>query len=142
MSEAKEVQEGKATLEIKRVQDSESIYTIKEAAEQSGLSEDTIRYYEKIGVLPRAERKNNTHRFYRVKDIETMKMLVCLKKTGMSLDEIRPFIGVSFINIPSDYPELVQLMLNHKQHIQRQIADLQQVLDFIDDKLKITSLEQ
>ncbi|WP_341279625.1 MerR family transcriptional regulator [Paenibacillus sp. FSL H8-0537] len=142
MPEAKEVLEGKTTPEIKRVQGSENKYTIKEAAEQSGLSEDTIRYYEKIGVLPQAERKNNTHRFYREKDIETMKMLVCLKKTGMSLDEIRPFIGVSFINIPSDYPELVQLMLNHKQQIRRQIADLQQVLDFIDDKLKITSLEQ
>ncbi|WP_063892531.1 MerR family transcriptional regulator [Paenibacillus sp. Leaf72] len=134
--------EGKKTMEMKRVQDSGKIYTIKEAAKLGGLSEDTIRYYEKIGVLPQAERKNNTHRFYRMKDIETMKMLVCLKKTGMSLDEIRPFIGVSFINKPSDYPELVQLMLNHKQQIRQQIADLQQVLDFIDDKLKITSFEQ
>lgn len=124
------------------VQDSGEIYTIKEAAELGGLSEDTIRYYEKIGVLPQAERKNNTHRFYRMKDVETMKMLVCLKKTGMSLDEIRPFIGVSFDDKPSDYSELMQLMLNHKQQMQQQMADLQQVLDFIDDKLKITAFKQ
>ena len=39
-------------------------YSIKETAERTGMSEDTIRYYEKIGLLPRAKRKGNSHRIY------------------------------------------------------------------------------
>ncbi len=40
----------------------EQTFTIKQAAEQTGISEDTIRYYEKIALLSRAERKDNGHR--------------------------------------------------------------------------------
>ena len=45
----------------------ELTYTIKQIAEQTGISEDTIRYYEKIKLLPRADRKENGHRVYRKK---------------------------------------------------------------------------
>lgn len=58
------------------------LFSIKETSEQAGLSEDTIRYYEKIGLLPRAERKVNRHRVYRLEDIHTMKLITCLKKQG------------------------------------------------------------
>lgn len=40
----------------------EQTFTIKQVAEQTGISEDTIRYYEKIMLLPQAERKENRHR--------------------------------------------------------------------------------
>lgn len=56
------------------------VFSIKETSEQAGLSEDTIRYYEKIGLLPRAERKANRHRVYRPEDIHTMRLITCLKK--------------------------------------------------------------
>ncbi|WP_317618413.1 MerR family transcriptional regulator [Paenibacillus sp. PL91] len=55
-------------------------FSIKEAAEQTGLTEDTIRYYEKISLLPRAERKENSHRIYRAEDIQKIKLINCLKK--------------------------------------------------------------
>lgn len=42
----------------------EQTFTIKETAVQTGISEDTIRYYEKIALLPRADRKDNGHRVY------------------------------------------------------------------------------
>ncbi|MGQ3482036.1 MerR family DNA-binding transcriptional regulator [Paenibacillus sp. TY11] len=53
-------------------------YSIKETSEQTGLSKDTIRYYEKIGLLPRAERKTNRHRLYRPQDVHTMKLITRL----------------------------------------------------------------
>lgn len=43
----------------------EQTYTIKQTAGQTGISEDTIRYYEKIKLLPRVPRKENGHRSYR-----------------------------------------------------------------------------
>lgn len=113
-----------------------SVFSIKQTAKQSGISEDTIRYYEKIGLLPRAERRENGHRIYRVEDIQTLQLVACLKKTGMSLDEMRPFLAVSVDADPAEYPELVERIKEHQVTILKQIADLQQVVDFIDVKLK------
>jgi len=114
-------------------------YTIREAARESGLTEDTIRYYERIGLLPRANRKANTHRVYAEGDIHTMKLIVCLRKTGMPLEEIKPFLHVSLErHEPTDYPELYERMIAHRSSIEKQIADLQQVLELIDSKLNAT----
>ncbi|WP_059053090.1 MerR family transcriptional regulator [Paenibacillus senegalimassiliensis] len=118
------------------------VFSIKQAAERTGLSEDTIRYYEKIALLPRAKRKENGHRIYYSKDIETLKLIGCLKKTGMPLEEMRPFLQVSVDADPGDYPELVDFMKMHREHIVEQIVSLQQVVDFIDLKLVQGSYRQ
>jgi MerR family copper efflux transcriptional regulator len=72
-------------------------FSIKQTSEQTGLTGDTIRYYEKIGLLPRAERKANGHRMYHSDDITTMKRITCLKIAGMSLDDMKPFLNLSLL---------------------------------------------
>jgi DNA-binding transcriptional MerR regulator len=113
----------------------EQTFTIKQTAEQTGISEDTIRYYEKIALLPRADRKDNGHRVYRQSSINMIQLIACLKKTGMPLEEIRPFLAVSAYADPAEYPELVEQLRSHRENIVSQIASLQQVVDFIDMKL-------
>ncbi|WP_379153680.1 MerR family transcriptional regulator [Paenibacillus sp. sgz5001063] len=110
-------------------------YSIKQTSELTGITEDTIRYYEKIGLLPRAQRKGNSHRIYSDNDIETMKLITCLKKTGMSLDDMRPYLDLSLDSNLSEYPELHAMIRNHKQKILDQIASLQQIVDLIDSKM-------
>ncbi|MDF2725603.1 MAG: MerR family transcriptional regulator [Paenibacillus sp.] len=114
----------------------EQTFTIKQTADAIGISEDTIRYYEKIALLPRADRKENGHRIYRQEDIHTIRLISCLKKTGMPLEEMRPFLEVSADADPAEYPELVEQLRNHRVNVASQIASLQQVVDFIDMKLK------
>lgn len=114
----------------------EQTFTIKQTADTIGISEDTIRYYEKIALLPRADRKDNGHRVYRQEDINTIRLISCLKKTGMPLEEMRPFLAVSADADPAEYPELVELLRHHRENIVSQIASLQQVVDFIDMKLE------
>lgn len=120
----------------------EPVFTIKQTAELTGVSEDTIRYYEKIALLPRADRKHNGHRIYRQNNLETIRLIVCLKKTGMPLEEMRPFLNVSVDADPAQYPELVEQLKSHRAHIAAQIASLQQVVDFIDIKLGEGRLRQ
>ncbi|ANS73264.1 MerR family transcriptional regulator [Paenibacillus yonginensis] len=114
----------------------ELAYGIKQTSRLTGIPEDTIRYYEKISLLPRIERKENGHRVYRQEDIQTIRLLSCLKKTGMPLEEMRPFLEVSANADPAEYPELVELLRGHRENIVSQIASLQQVVDFIDMKLE------
>lgn len=58
-------------------------FSIKQVSERTGLTEDAIRYYEKIGLLPSPKRKDNRHRVYHIEDAEMMELITCLKKTGM-----------------------------------------------------------
>ncbi|MBO9610620.1 MAG: MerR family transcriptional regulator [Paenibacillaceae bacterium] len=113
----------------------EKTYTIKEASEQTGLPADTLRYYEKIGLLPHAERKPNSHRLYRAEDLETMRMIACYKKTGLSLESMKPFLTLRRDELITDYPELVSLAEEHKHHIEQQIASLQQIVAFLEMRL-------
>ncbi|GGA26427.1 MerR family transcriptional regulator [Paenibacillus physcomitrellae] len=114
----------------------ELAYGIKQTSRLTGIPEDTIRYYEKISLLPHIERKENGHRVYRQEDIQTIRLLSCLKKTGMPLEEMRPFLAVSADADPAEYPELVEHLRGHRENIVSQIASLQQVVDFIDMKLE------
>lgn len=113
----------------------EQTYTIREASEQTGLSTDTIRYYEKIGLLTYAKRKPNSHRLYRAEDLETMRMIACYKKTGLSLESMKPFLTLRRDEPITDYPELVELAEKHKRHIEQQIASLQQIVVFLERRL-------
>lgn len=112
------------------------MFTIKQAAEQTGISEDTIRFYEKIMLLPQAERKDNGHRVYRKEDINRIKLISCLKKTGMPLEAMRPFLAASAGTDSGEYPELVDQLRSHREMIVNQISSLQQIVDFIDIKLE------
>lgn len=114
----------------------EQTFTIKQVAEQTGITEDTIRYYEKIMLLPRAERKENGHRFYLKEDIYRIKQVTCLKKTGMSLEAMRPFLTAAIGSDSVNDPELVDQLRSQREHIINQISSLQQIVDFIDMKLK------
>lgn len=116
--------------------DQAAAFSIKQTAEQTGIPEDTIRYYEKISLLPRAERKENGHRVYREKDIETLKLIGFMKKTGIPLEKMKPFLQVPADWSPDNYPELVDFMIRHRKNIVQQIHFLQQVVSFIDQKLE------
>ncbi|MGB3597821.1 MerR family transcriptional regulator [Pseudomonas neustonica] len=55
---------------------------------QTGLSAHTIRYYEKLGLLPGIQRNASGHRAFTTQDLEWVRFIVRLKDTGMSLDDI------------------------------------------------------
>ncbi|MDO3411575.1 MerR family transcriptional regulator [Saccharibacillus sp. CPCC 101409] len=117
-------------------------YSIKETAQQTRLSEDTIRYYEKIGLLPRARRKENRHRIYGEEEIRVMKLIGCLKKTGMPLDEMKPYLDMARTGDLSGTPENYERFRAYRQTVLEQIAELQSVVAFMDLKLEQGSLMQ
>ncbi|MCM3033570.1 MerR family transcriptional regulator [Niallia taxi] len=109
------------------------MYTIKQASKLTGLTIDTIRYYEKAGLLPKIKRLPNGHRAFSSSDIERLQMVICMKKVNLSLEEIKLYLDIT--ESSNMIPEMVTGMLEHKEKIKQQMAQLQTVLDFIDEKL-------
>jgi DNA-binding transcriptional MerR regulator len=68
---------------------------IKRAAEASGLEADTIRYYERSGVLPVPPRRPNGYRDYSQEHLATLQLVRGLRHLGLSLDEMRRIAAVA-----------------------------------------------
>ena len=62
-----------------------------QAAEQSGFSLDTLRYYERIGLLDEIGRAPSGHRRFREEDLEWLGVLRCLRDTGMPSAQMRRY---------------------------------------------------
>src|SRR5689334_5749529 len=71
----------------------EASLTIKQVAAQSGLSEYTLRYYEKIGLIEPIPRDGSSgHRRYHPDTVQRLEALSCLRACGLSLDEMRLYL--------------------------------------------------
>ncbi len=67
-------------------------YSIGEAAKELNLTVYTLRYYDKEGLMPFIERTSTGTRVFKESDIEALRIIECLKSTGMPIKEIKAFI--------------------------------------------------
>jgi DNA-binding transcriptional MerR regulator len=71
-------------------------YTIDEAAERTGLTKHTLRYYEREGLLPPITKASSGHRRYTDDDIGWVKFLQLLRATGMPIREAKEFVTLTW----------------------------------------------
>ncbi|MFS0559966.1 MerR family transcriptional regulator [Terribacillus sp. 179-K 1B1 HS] len=109
-------------------------YTLKELTQSCGVSEDTVRYYEKMNLLPPVSRKSNGHRVFHEIHRETLLMIKCLKKTGMSLEELRPILLLQLNNNDVSDQEWEEKLTAYQAKIKKQQADLQVIWELIEEK--------
>ena len=108
-------------------------YTIKDAARIMGVPTSTIRYYDKEGLLPFVERLASEYRIFTEKDIATLRIIDCLKKTGMSIKEIRQFS--SWLEQgDSSLQQRYDMFLERRRVVKQQMAELQKILDTVNYK--------
>ncbi|MAT51169.1 MAG: heavy metal-responsive transcriptional regulator [Porticoccaceae bacterium] len=100
---------------------------IGEVAEQFGISADTLRYYEKIKLLPRVQR-NNGVRFYSDKDLSCLRFIKRAQKMGFSLEEIAQLL--SFRERPQQAKPQVRTLAHQKlTEIEEHLAELSTLRD-------------
>lgn len=92
---------------------------IKEAALLFDLTVDTLRYYEKIGVVPPVKRSQSGYRMYRTKDLNWLYLVKNLRKAGLSINSLVEFCRLSQLGSTEE----VELM--QKQILADQLTDLE-----------------
>jgi DNA-binding transcriptional MerR regulator len=95
-----------------------------QAAEQSGFSLDTLRYYERIGLLDAIDRAPSGHRRFRDDDLEWLEVLRCLRDTGMPIARMRRYAELSRGG-QATLTERLNLLIEHDTHVQERITLLQ-----------------
>ena len=95
-----------------------------QAAEQSGFSLDTLRYYERIGLLDGIDRAPSGHRRFRDDDLEWLGVLRCLRDTGMPIAQMRRYAELARTG-QGTLAERLNLLTEHDARVQERIASLQ-----------------
>lgn len=108
-------------------------FTIREVAEKMNLSVSTIRYYDNEGLLPFIERKESGYRVFAESDVIMLQVIDCLKKTGMSIKDIKEFSDWVKEG-DSTLTKRYKMFLEREKIVQEQISELQKSLDLISNK--------
>ncbi|PWB89094.1 MerR family transcriptional regulator [Methylocystis sp. MitZ-2018] len=100
--------------------------SIGELSKQSGVNIETIRYYEKIGVMPAPDRSASGYRLYVADHLKRLSFVRRSRQLGFSLDEIRGLLRLVDGHAYT-CAQVRELTLDHLTEIQRKIADLKRL---------------
>ena len=108
-------------------------YSIGAAAAAIGVPTSTVRYYDKEGLLPFVGRSDSGLRVFQESDIESLRMIECLKRTGMSLKDIRQFMEWCHEG-DSTLERRRSMFYARRDAVKEQIRELEATLDVVDYK--------
>ena len=109
-------------------------HTPKQAATFSGFSLDTLRYYERIGLLPKVGRTATGRRVFSEIDLKWLGLLRCLRDTGMPIAEMLQFVRL-MNGGAATVTERAAVLTAHHQRVEHQIIRLQDHLKQIRGKI-------
>ncbi|MFJ8247065.1 MerR family transcriptional regulator [Peribacillus asahii] len=108
-------------------------YSISEVAKELDLTVYTLRYYDKEGLMPFVERTPSGTRLFKESDIGALKVIECLKATGMPIKEIK-----NFIDWCSDGDSTLQkrydMFIERKALVEAQMEELKKTIELIEHK--------
>ena len=107
-------------------------YTIGQVSEMFDLPISTLRYYDKEGLFPTLERASGIRKFGDF-EIETLRVVECLKKSGLEIKDIKKFMDLCAEGSKT-FPERREIFENQKIAIEAEIARLNKALDMLNYK--------
>ncbi|CDQ39949.1 MULTISPECIES: MerR family transcriptional regulator [Virgibacillus] len=108
-------------------------YSISEVAKELNLTVYTLRYYDKEGLLPFVERTASGTRAFKESDIDALKVIECLKATGMPIKEIKNFIDWCSEG-DSTLRQRFDMFMERKATVESQLEELNKTMELIKHK--------
>jgi len=110
--------------------------SIADAAESSGLSAHTLRYYERTGLLEPVSRNGSGHRRYREADLEWIAFLAKLRATGMPIRKVRRYAELMTAGEATN-AERLALLEAHRDAVLAGLEATTRNLELIDRKIEV-----
>ena len=110
-------------------------YTIGEATELSGLSEHTLRYYERAGLLDPIRRQSSSrHRRYAAVDVARLRTLACLRAAGMPLAQMRRYFEL-LAHGAAAAPLQLEMLIAQREVLEARRRELDDHARYLDGKV-------
>ncbi|MFH8367552.1 MerR family transcriptional regulator [Streptomyces sp. NPDC018031] len=111
-------------------------YTISEVAAHTGMSADTLRWYERIGLMPHVDRNHTGQRRFTNRDLDWLALVGKLRLTGMPVADMVRYAELVREG-KSSYPAREELLTAHREAVRQRIAELQGTLEVLDYKIDV-----
>lgn len=108
--------------------------TIAEVSKRYELSADTLRYYERIGLIPRVNRNASGNRDYTETDCNWVSFIKCMRKAGLSIEALIEYVAL-FQQGEKTHEARKSLLKEQRQILEDQIAEMQDTLQFLNQKI-------
>ena len=109
--------------------------TIAEVSRQYGLSADTLRYYERIGLIPGVTRSKSGIRAYTEEDCRWVEFAKCMRGAGIQIEALIEYVAL-FQQGDGTIEARKQILTEQRDQLQARIAEQQQTLDRLNAKIE------
>ena len=108
-------------------------WTIGEAASKCGLSQHTLRWYERIGLLGHIERGSDGRRRFSDGDLDWLSLLTKLRATGMPVRDMQRY--AELVRSGAGHAERLDLLKRHREEVRRALASQRETLKLLEAKI-------
>ena len=108
--------------------------TITEVSKKFDLSQDTLRYYERIKLIPPVSRNSSGNRDYDEEDCRWVKFIKCMRGAGLSIESLIEYVdlfqqGIATVNLRKE------LLVEQRRQLAEKVEELQNTLAYLDTKI-------
>lgn len=108
--------------------------TIKEVSEKYGITQDTLRYYERVGMIPTVTRTASGIRDYQESDLAWVELALCMRSAGLPIEAMIDYVRM-FQQGDSTIPARLQLLTEQKESLIQQRKNIDETLQRLDYKI-------
>lgn len=109
------------------------MYTMTQVCKEANLTYQTLKYYCNEGLIPHVKRDKNNRRIFDEHDLKWIKDLICLKKCGMTIQEMKTYLDLCLQGQPT-ITQRQQMLAKKRQALLASIEELNKCVDYIDWK--------
>ena len=109
------------------------IYTMMQVCKETGMTYQALKFYCNEGLIPNVKRDKNNRRIFNERDVGWINSLTCLKKCGMSIQEMKEYLALCLLG-ESTIPQRKEMLARKQEVLHQTVRELQDSIAYIDWK--------
>lgn len=109
--------------------------TIKEVSDKFDISQDTLRYYERVGMIPPVNRTSGGMRDYQENDLAWVELAVCMRSAGLPVETIIEYVRLTQEG-NSTFSARLRLLENQKEVLLKQKEKIEDAMKRLNYKIR------
>ncbi|WP_312337516.1 MerR family transcriptional regulator [Anaerospora hongkongensis] len=114
--------------------------TITEVSRKFAISQDTLRYYERVGLIPRVNRNKSGIRDYTEEDCNWVEFIKCLRGAGLSIEVLIEYVRLFLEGDDETVEARKELLIEQRRQLMLRMEEMKRTLERMD--YKIDSFDQ
>ena len=109
------------------------LYTMLQTCKETGMTYQALKFYCNEGLVPNVKRDRNNRRVFDERDVAWINSLTCLKKCGMSIQEMKEYLALC-LQGEGTIPQRKEMLARKQEALRETMRDLQESIAYIDWK--------